>query len=56
MDEVRLVVSDDGKGFEAEKLPRPSERQSGFGLAGLQERLAQLGGTFQEDLALSVLD
>ncbi|MGH3431961.1 MAG: sensor histidine kinase, partial [Thermocrispum sp.] len=39
---VRLRVSDDGAGFD----PRRVERDTGgFGLRGMRERVAQVGGT-----------
>ena len=39
MDDVSLVVTDDGGGFD---VGAPS---TGFGLAGMRERLALVGGT-----------
>ena len=39
--EVRLVVCDDGQGFD------PSVRSSGIGLIGMRERLRAVGGEFQ---------
>jgi NarL family two-component system sensor histidine kinase YdfH len=41
--ELRLVVSDDGIGFDADRVSR------GFGLAGMRERAARLGGTLRVD-------
>jgi NarL family two-component system sensor histidine kinase YdfH len=41
--ELRVVVTDDGVGFDAEHAP------GGFGLAGLRERAARLGGTLRVD-------
>ena len=46
-EEVRLVVSDDGKGFDPAAPPLehgPGER---VGLAGMQERIGSLGGTIE---------
>jgi signal transduction histidine kinase len=40
---VRLTVTDDGEGSAAGEQPAPT----GFGLAGLRERVTQLGGTFR---------
>jgi signal transduction histidine kinase len=37
--ETRLVVTDDGRGFDQD------EPRTGFGLLGLRERAALLGGT-----------
>jgi PAS domain S-box-containing protein len=39
--EVRLVVYDDGKGFD------PSTRSAGIGLIGMRERLRAVGGEFE---------
>ncbi|MCB8952826.1 MAG: GAF domain-containing sensor histidine kinase [Ardenticatenales bacterium] len=36
---VRLTVRDDGRGFDPEQMP------AGYGLAGMRERMAELGGT-----------
>jgi signal transduction histidine kinase len=47
--ELRLVVSDDGRGFDpaAPPLERgPGER---VGLAGMKERIGALGGTLEID-------
>lgn len=43
-DAIRLVVQDDGAGFELEELSGPS-RQGGLGLYGMRERAALLGGS-----------
>ena len=40
--EVRLVVSDDGCGFEPP--PREAQAHNGFGLLGMRERAALAGG------------
>jgi len=37
-EEVRVVVRDNGVGFD------PAEKRQGFGLAGMRERAAQIGG------------
>ncbi len=44
-DGVRLVVRDDGVGFDSERPPR--EKPSGFGLVSMRERAEALGGTFR---------
>ncbi len=45
---VRLVIKDDGTGFDSSILDRPSGRPC-LGLKGLRNRLLALGGTFQVD-------
>ena len=40
-DAVRLTVADDGRGFGAAVTP------GGYGLAGMRERVRQVGGTFE---------
>lgn len=45
---VRLVITDDGRGFDASILDNPSVRPC-LGLKGLRNRLLSLGGTFQVD-------
>ena len=47
---ARLVVQDDGKGFDLEQVRRPT-RQGGLGLFGLSERVALLRGTLALDTA-----
>ncbi|WP_327380954.1 sensor histidine kinase [Streptomyces sp. NBC_01207] len=48
-DEARLVVADDGRGFPADPPPGPGP--GGFGLRGMRERLAPLGGRVQIEAA-----
>lgn len=46
--EARLSIGDNGRGFDTEKLENlPAERDSSFGLQGIQERLELVGGTMQ---------
>lgn len=43
--QAQLVLSDNGRGFEAGTLQNlPAEREGGYGLPGVQERLALVGG------------
>ena len=49
-DAVRLVVSDDGQGFPPDAATRPPGVGGGYGLFGVRERLALLGG----DLAIEL--
>jgi len=41
-----VLISDNGKGFETEKLNTNSEKQ-GFGLRGIKERLKLFKGEFE---------
>jgi signal transduction histidine kinase len=44
-DAVRVIVRDDGRGFDVERLKQPSaSHRQPLGLAGMQERAALLGG------------
>jgi signal transduction histidine kinase len=47
---ARLVIEDNGKGFDPERLAGPS-RRGGLGLYGMQERADLLGATFELDSA-----
>jgi two-component system sensor histidine kinase UhpB len=46
-DEVELLVADDGKGFDVESTLARTANSGGVGLAGMQERVALLGGTME---------
>ncbi len=49
-DEVILIVCDDGSGINRDSLQRFRAGQAGgIGLAGMRERLAELGGTLEVD-------
>lgn len=43
-DEIRMIVIDDGRGFDVEAY-RSLRPETSFGLAGVSERLAMVGGT-----------
>ncbi len=43
-DSLRLVVHDDGKGFEPESVSKGLSRNGGFGLQNIRERVDALGG------------
>jgi signal transduction histidine kinase len=43
--EVRLVVEDDGRGFDAEAAVERARREGRLGLAGMRERATLAGGT-----------
>jgi signal transduction histidine kinase len=45
---VRVVISDDGIGFDPERLKASDERQ-GWGLLTMAERAETLGGYFRVD-------
>ena len=42
LDQVRLLIGDDGRGFDPEQV-----RESSFGLVGMNERAKLLGGTLE---------
>lgn len=46
---VRIVVEDEGMGFEPEELRSRGGDTDGFGLFSIEQRAALLGGTFQVD-------
>jgi signal transduction histidine kinase len=50
-DMLRLIVSDDGVGFVLPDQPRDLTQEGHFGLLGMQERAAQLGGMLHVDTA-----
>ena len=51
VDSVRLLVEDDGVGMVPEQINRHLTGHSGWGLAGIRERAALVGGTFDIDSA-----
>ena len=42
---IKIVVKDDGKGFDISGLDSKTNRSKGFGLFSVRERLAHIGGT-----------
>ena len=47
-DEAHLSISDNGRGFDAEyRQQQPERLDGGYGLRGIRERLALVGGSFQ---------
>ena len=44
---VRLVIADDGIGFDPHRKPVRGKQKSGLGLVGMRERAAYVGGTLQ---------
>jgi PAS domain S-box-containing protein len=43
---IRIVIEDNGKGFDASQLEQIVHQQQGFGLFSIRERLTHVGGTF----------
>jgi signal transduction histidine kinase len=43
--QFRVIVEDDGKGFDLQAFDREYRARSHFGLSGMRERLARVGGT-----------
>jgi signal transduction histidine kinase len=48
-DSIRVVVADEGQGFDSQCLSRLPGSRGGFGLFTLRERLASLGGRLEID-------
>jgi len=46
-DSVRLTIHDDGMGFNPEHHPARRKSKGGFGLLGIRERAAYVGGTLK---------
>ncbi|MGW1738188.1 sensor histidine kinase [Nocardia sp. NPDC001965] len=44
-DQVALDVTDDGRGFDPDRVPAPDSDGGGFGLAAMRARVHALGGT-----------
>lgn len=51
LDEVRLIVEDDGVGFVQKDLGVSAAQTGGFGLLGIRERLALVGGSLTIETA-----
>jgi PAS domain S-box-containing protein len=52
---LRLTIEDDGCGFDPADRPEPgSERRGGLGHAGMQERLALIGGQLEIEASVGV--
>ncbi len=50
-DHIRVVVSDEGVGFDYEKFQAGENRETGLGLFGIRERIEYLGGHFRIETA-----
>ena len=47
-DQLRIMVSDKGRGFDIERLlTGPNNSTGGFGLFSIRERIQLIGGTFE---------
>ena len=44
---VELVIMDDGIGFDTQKITIRKEKNTGFGLSMMRERINLLNGTFE---------
>lgn len=44
--EIRIIIEDDGAGFDLSKLQSPDKKKGGFGLFNVKERLEYLSGSF----------
>lgn len=49
--DVRLIIEDDGCGFDVQSTRRRAQRESRFGLAGMEERATLAQGTFEVESA-----
>jgi PAS domain S-box-containing protein len=49
---IKIVVQDEGKGFDPHVLEGQNQSFTTFGLFSIQERLAHIGGTLQIDTAI----
>jgi two-component system sensor histidine kinase UhpB len=50
--QVVLIVEDDGRGFDVDRMVSPGGAEGHLGLFGIQERVFLLGGTFAVDSTL----
>lgn len=48
-DDVKIIVSDNGAGFDPRKLSRNSSAPAGLGIFSIKERLSLMGGKFNID-------
>jgi len=48
---LTLIISDNGRGFDLEQVLRGDGSHTGWGLLGIQERAALLGGQYELDSA-----
>ena len=50
-DEARLIVEDNGRGFDVDKARAARSRHAGMGLVGMEERAALIGASLQFEAA-----
>ena len=48
-DIIRVIIEDDGVGFDVDKVLNPTYQDSGFGIRGMEERVRLLRGNFSVD-------
>lgn len=46
---IRVIVQDDGEGFDVRVLEKDSNKEKGFGLFSIRERLTHIGGMLEID-------
>jgi signal transduction histidine kinase len=46
-DIITVIIEDDGVGFDPDAIAQKRGRGAGFGLFSIQERMSDLGGTFE---------
>ncbi len=52
--ELRLIIQDNGCGFDIESLQQTKNRNRGLGLAGMRERLSLIGGGLEVESTVGV--
>jgi signal transduction histidine kinase len=46
-DNIQIIISDDGVGFDTQKAETAIQRSGGFGLFNIRERIDYIGGSFE---------
>jgi PAS domain S-box-containing protein len=49
--DIRITIEDDGRGFDPAKLKDRSDKEGGFGIFSIQQRLTHIGGTLSIESA-----
>ena len=47
--DMKIIVEDDGRGFDASKIDEYDQNDSGFGLFSIRERMMDYGGYLKVD-------